>query len=387
MSKFVLVPDSFKGTLPALRVCEIMEQEILRAFPRAEVLSIPVADGGEGSVECFLRACGGRKLRKRVTGPFPSEKTEASYAILRDGETAVIEMAAAAGLPLAKVPDPAATTTFGVGELILDAAENGAKNILVGLGGSATNDGGCGAAHAAGVRFFRKNGEPFLPTGGNLKDISYIDCSHLASVLQSVNITAICDVDNPLCGKRGAAFVFGPQKGADTALVQELDEGLSHLDRCIRQQTGQSFCDIPGAGAGGGMGAGMMFFFKAKLQMGIETVLDTVHFDRLIQNAEMILTGEGCLDSQSLRGKVVSGVARRARTAGIPVVAIVGDIKDGVEPFYQMGVCGIFSTNRRAVPFALAKPYAERNLAWTMGNLMHFYKTQKQRTERSYTHV
>lgn len=373
MRKFVLIPDSFKGTLSSMDICDIMREEIGRVYPEAEVLSVPVADGGEGSVDCFLCALGGERIEMTVRGP-RFEALTGFYGLLPDG-TAVVEMAAAAGLPLIKEKNPAAATTYGVGELILAAAKRGARRILVGLGGSSTNDGGCGAAAAAGVKFYNAAGEVFVPTGGNLCEIASICMKERDPALEGIEIVAMCDVDNPMHGPQGAAHIFGPQKGADEAMVRFLDEGLVHLDEILRRDLGQNLGQAPGAGSAGAMGAGMMAFFGARLQMGINAVLDTVDFENLVRGADMILTGEGKIDGQSLRGKVVIGVARRAKPTGIPVVAIVGTVADDADAAYAEGVSAIFSTNRAGLPFEQLKPRAKSDLARTVYNLMHFIKS------------
>lgn len=367
MRKILLIPDSFKGTMSSLEICRIMEDVLRDYFPRAEICSIPVADGGEGTVDAFLAAMGGEKISLTVTGPL-GRPVEAFYG--RIGDTAIVEMAAAAGLPLVYGhPAPEAATTYGVGELMVHAAEHGAKKLVVGLGGSATTDGGCGAAAAAGVRFRNAAGEVFVPTGGTLKDIADIDLSGLSPALGRAEIVTMCDISNPLAGPQGAAYVFAPQKGADEGTVARLDQGLRHLAAMARSRLGLEIETMAGAGAAGGMGGGMAAFFGSRLEMGIEAVLDTVGFDGLLEGADLVFTGEGKIDSQSLRGKVVIGVARRARNAGVPVIAIVGDIGDPIGEAYDMGVSAIFSINRVAVPYQEARLRAREDLARTMDNL------------------
>ncbi len=370
MKRAVLIPDSFKGTMTSLEICRIMEQAILTRFPEVEVVSVPVADGGEGTVEAFLTALGGEKITVTVQGPL-GEPVQGFYGLLED--TAFLEMAAAAGLPLTEGNlHPELASTFGVGQLMVHAAEHGARKLIVGLGGSATTDGGCGAAAAAGVRFLDGQGRPFVPTGGTLKNIASIDVSGLHPALRNAEIRTMCDIDNPMTGLRGAAHVFAPQKGADPSAVVRLDEGLSHLAEVVRRDLEMEIETVPGAGAAGGMGGGMLAFFGSGLEMGIKVVLDTVRFDDLIRDADCIFTGEGKLDSQSLGGKVVIGVARRAKAQGVPVLAVVGDIEDPVEEAYKEGVSGIFSINRVAVPYAQAKPRAKEDLYRTMDNLCRF---------------
>ena len=369
MEKILLVPDSFKGTLSSRQVCQVMAGQLRRFFPQAQVKSIPVADGGEGSVEAFLAAAGGERRTRTVTGPF-GEPVEAFYGILGDGRTAVIEMAACAGLPLAEGRlNPERATTYGVGELLLAAKEAGCTKAILGLGGSCTNDGGAGAAAALGAKFTRADGTAFVPSGGTLGEIAALDVSPVAQALQGMELTAMCDIDNPLYGEAGAAAVFAPQKGADAAMVARLDAGLRHLGQVSARCLGRDFSHLPGAGAAGGLGFGMAAFCGAQLRMGIDAVLDAVGFDSLLPGTDVVFTGEGKIDSQSARGKVVSGVAARCRKAGVPVVAVVGQIGQGFEEMYQQGLTAVFSINRAAQPFAESRFHAGENLALTMENI------------------
>lgn len=371
MKTWILMPDSFKGTMSSEEICDCMRAQILRHIPDATVHSIPVADGGEGSVDCFLQAMGGEKVAVSVQGPYGAP-IDAFYGRIAEN-TAVIEMAACAGLPLVGQDlHPDRTTTYGVGQLILHAANAGCQKIIVGLGGSCTNDAGAGAAAACGVRFFDADGHEFVPTGGSLKYVAAVDVSALAPALCGVEIVAMCDIDNPLYGPQGAAAVFGPQKGANAAMVQSLDQGLRQLAGVMTACTGQDLAHTPGAGAAGGMGYGMQAFFGARLQMGIETVLDTVGFEQLAPTADVIVTGEGRMDSQSLRGKVVMGIARRAKPLDVPVIAVVGDIGDDIQSAYDQGVTGIFSINRVARDFEQVKARSKSDLALTMDNLVRF---------------
>lgn len=370
MRQILLVPDSFKGTLTSSQVCRIMSAQLTRFFPEAQIASLPVADGGEGSVDAFLTAAGGRKVTKTVTGPF-GEPVESFYGILPDGCTAVIEMAACAGLPLAEGHlDPEKATTFGVGELILAAKAAGCTKIILGLGGSCTNDGGTGAASALGAVFTKEDGSEFVPAGGTLKDIAALDCSPLQKNLEGLELTVMCDIDNPLFGESGAAYVFAPQKGADAAAVQRLDDGLRHLGEVAARCLGKDFSQLPGAGAAGGLGFGMAAFCGAKLKMGIDVVLETLRFEEKLQSADLVFTGEGRIDFQSARGKVVCGVAARAKQAGVPVIALVGEIGPGFEPLYDRGLTAVFSINRAAQPFSESRYHAEENLSLTMENIV-----------------
>lgn len=371
MKKFVLIPDSFKGTMSSLEVCRIMGESIRRHFPQAEVLSLPVADGGEGSVDAFLTAAGGKRVSLRVKGPY-GEEIDSFYGITPD-HTAVIEMAACAGLPLSEgVMRPDLASTYGVGQLMVHAAEQGCRKLIICLGGSCTNDMGAGAAAAAGVVFHNRDGEEFVPTGATLGQISSISREGLHPLLRECEIISMCDIDNPLYGESGAASVFAPQKGADAEMVRMLDQNLRSAAQTVKEQLSVSLDEVPGAGAAGGMGGGMLAFFGARLQMGITTVLDALAFEQKARDADVIFTGEGKLDTQSLRGKVVVGVARRAKEIGVPVIAVVGDIGDGIDAVYEEGVCAVFSINRVAVDFSQAKLRSRQDMALTMDNLMRF---------------
>lgn len=373
MNKAVLIPDSFKGTLSSIEICTIISDKIYKHFPHCHVVSIPVADGGEGSVDCFLSALGGEKIVETVSSPY-FEDMESFYGLIDD--TAVIEMAACAGLPLVEDrKNPSLTTTYGVGQLIMSAAKKGCKKIIVGLGGSSTNDGGCGAAAAVGVKFYDKKGNEFIPIGKTLIDIDRIDLSHKAKELDNIEIITMCDIDNPMYGTTGAAYIFGPQKGADEKMILELDKGLKNLCDVIERETGKDLKDVPGSGAAGAMGAGMIAFFDSVLQMGIETVLDTVKFDEIIEDADMIFTGEGRIDSQSLRGKVVIGVGKRAKNKNIPVTVIAGGAANNIDDAYDMGVTSIFTINRLPEDFEISRHKSKENLEATIDNILRLIKS------------
>lgn len=373
MASYIVIPDSFKGTLSSVEVCRIVEEVIHTLEPEARVRTIPVADGGEGTVDAFLAAVGGRRVNVTCTGPC-GEPLTAGYGLLPDG-TAVVEMAAAAGLPLVgERRDPEQTTTYGVGQLMTHAARQGAKKLVLALGGSATNDGGCGAAAAAGVRFWDGSGRPFVPVGATLKDIARIDVSAMDPALALLPVETMCDIDNPLCGPTGAAAVFGPQKGADAAMVRRLDAGLAHLAAVIRRDLGREVLALPGGGAAGGFGAGAAAFFGSPPRMGIDLVLELTDFDRHAARADLIITGEGRLDSQSLRGKVVLGVARRAKRLGVSVAALVGGCETDIAAVYDQGVSGVFPINPLPAPLAETLPRCRENLRFTAANLLRFYR-------------
>lgn len=371
MKKVIIIPDSFKGTLSAKQICRILKEKVHQQFPACEVVTVPVADGGEGSVDCFLEALGGRKETVQVHGPY-MELMEAEYGILSDG-TAVVEMASCAGLPLVEDrKNPKKTTTYGVGELILAAAKAGSKRIITGLGGSCTNDGGCGMAATLGIRFYDAQDREFVPTGGTLKEIRRIDMSRREKLLDQIELLAMCDITNPLTGSEGAAHVFSPQKGADEGMIQELEAGMVHY-ASILEQTVQipKIRELPGGGAAGGMGIGMAALLGAKLIPGIQAVLDTVQIDTLAEHADLILTGEGKIDSQSIHGKVLSGIARRGKALGIPVVAIAGGIdREALPELYRDGLTAAFSINQLPEDFSVSRGKSMENLETEMENLL-----------------
>lgn len=365
--KFVIIPDSFKGTLSSIEVCDIIENEILNVFNDAGIKKIPVADGGEGSVDAFLEGLKGEKVFVEVNDPF-FQKMTSFYGLIDQGETAVIEMAACAGLPLVgNKKDPRITTTYGVGELLLHAIEHGVKKVILGIGGSSTNDGGCGFAAALGVKFYDQNHETFIPTGGTLHQIHQIDKSNLDKRLNQIELITMCDIDNPLYGKEGAAYVFGPQKGADPEMVEFLDQGLKHLAKTVHQSLGIDDPYFKGAGAAGGLGYGAKIFANSKIQMGIETVLDAMQFDELAKDADYIITGEGQMDFQSLRGKVAIGVARRAKRTKAKVIAVVGSLKGNKEDYINEGIDDIIVTNYLNLSFDELKPRAKEDMTYTVG--------------------
>lgn len=374
MQNFILVPDSFKGTLSAIEVCNIMKSSIKNLYKDANIISVPVADGGEGTVEAFLYALGGEKKSVWVSDAFNEQKILAHYAMLKDN-IAVIEMAACAGLPLVKNRlEPDKTTTFGVGELIIDAINSGAKKIILGLGGSATNDGGCGMAVALGVKFKDEQDQEFIPTGGTLSQIYKIDMNNIYSKIKDVEFISMCDVDNPLCGKLGASAVFAPQKGADEDMVKLLDEGLAHLAKIIKRDLHIEVKDIKGAGAAGGLGAGSIAFLQSKLTKGIDVILDTINFDELVSKADIVFTGEGKFDSQSLHGKVVMGVANRSQKYKTPVIVVTGAIGENIQEAYNKGITAIFSINKEPMEFSKSALKSKENMILTMENILRLLK-------------
>lgn len=342
--KILIAPDSFKGSLTAGEAAAALERGLLRANPGFEIVKCPMADGGEGTVCSLIDAMGGRLVQRQVTGPL-GEPVAAYFGIPGDGRTAVIEMAAASGLPLVPVKrrNPMVTTTYGTGELIRMALDEGCRNLIIGIGGSATNDGGVGMAQALGGSFRKADGQEIRAGGKHLHSIETIDLSGLDPRLKETQIQAACDVDNPLYGERGAAYVYGPQKGATPEMVRQLDQGLRRLAEVIHARLGIDVNAIPGAGAAGGLGAGLVAFLGASLRPGVEIVTEAVGLAERLQGVDLVITGEGRIDSQTAYGKTPVGVARAAKRQGIPVIAVAGSLGPGAEGVYQEGIDALFS--------------------------------------------
>lgn len=354
-----------------MEICEIAKKVFSEIMPECRLTAIPAADGGEGTVSCFLHTCKAEAVTAEVSGPF-FEKLSAAYARLPDG-TAVIEMAAAAGLPLAgDRGNPAVTTTCGVGELIRHAVEHGSRKIVLGLGGSATNDGGCGCASALGVHFFDRNGREFIPIGKTLEKIARIDRRESEEFLRDVDICLMSDVENPLFGEQGAAYIFGPQKGADEEMVKLLDRNLRAFSNVLQEYGKEGFM-AAGAGAAGGMGAGCMALLNARMQSGIETVLEMTGFDEHLKDCDLVITGEGQLDRQSLDGKLISGILRHTEKRKVPVIALVGSIAEDLGRIpYEAGLTAVFSINRRAEAFSISGSKSYENYRRTLEDILRF---------------
>ncbi len=347
--KIVIAPDSFKGSLTALEVCHALRDGAARVVPDAEFVLLPMADGGEGTTAALVAADHGDLQFVEAMGPLPSDQVRVtgSFGLIDAGRTAVLEMACVSGLPL--VPkekrNPLFTTSYGTGELIRAALDSGARHLLIGIGGSATNDLGTGMAQALGVRFFRADGREIAEpmTGALLPEISGIDMTDLHPAVEQSCIEVACDVDNPVLGSRGCATVYGLQKGASPAIVQELENSAAHALDIIETAVGRKIGHEPGAGAAGGLGAALLAFLGGRLRPGVQIILDAVGFADKTRGANLVLTGEGRIDSQTANGKTVSGVARTARLIGVPVVAIVGSIGDGVGRLYEIGLTSAFT--------------------------------------------
>ncbi len=352
--KIIVAPDSFKGSNNTIAVANSIENGIRKVFPKAEIIKIPIADGGEGTVDALVLSTRGQFREVNVSGPL-GEKVRAKYGILRSN-IAVIEMAAASGLTLVDEDkkNPLITTTYGTGEIIKAALDEGCKKIIIGIGGSATNDGGIGMAQALGVSFKDSLGKELGYGGGELQKLYDIDISKIDSRINETEIIVACDVSNPLCGENGASRVYGPQKGAIPEVVEILDVNLRHYAEIINQKLNKNIIDIPGSGAAGGLGAGLITFCNATLKAGIESILDVVNIDQHLPTTDLVITGEGKIDGQSVYGKVPVGVGQRAKKNNIPVLAIVGDIGDEASKVYEFGVDGIMSTVNKAMPLSEA---------------------------------
>jgi glycerate kinase len=342
--RIVVAPDSFKGSASAVAVAKAMAQGVVSVFPKAQVIQVPIADGGEGTIEAFIVATGGQVITENVLGPL-GNPIEAHWGILGDGETAVIEMAAASGLPL--VPqekrNPRITTTFGTGELIKAALDRGIRKLIIGIGGSATNDGGMGMACALGVRFLDAVGNS-LPSGGAaLQQLVTIDVSQIDVRLAETPIVVACDVDNPLCGPRGASAIYGPQKGATREMIAELDAALAKFAAIAKNTTGKDVAEYPGAGAAGGLGAGLLLFTNAQLLPGVDIVLEAVRFADIAKGADFIITGEGRTDFQTACGKAPVGVARITKQYHVPTFCVSGSLGKQYEDVYSLGIDGLMS--------------------------------------------
>lgn len=363
MARFLIAPDSFKGTLSSVEAGRTVAEALRATVPDARTRCMAMADGGDGTVEALLSTVGGELVEARVTGP-SGTPVRASYAVLSDG-CAVIEMSAACGARLA--PEgliPSKATTRGVGELLLDAARRGCTEILLGLGSSATTDGGAGAASACGVRFLDRYVEPFDPTGATLSSLESIDVGGIDPALEGVSITALCAVDNPLCGALGASAAFAPGKGALPTVVAELDDNLAHLAAVVQRDLGVDLLSLRCGGAGGGMGAGMAAFFGVEPRLGIDVLLDRLGFDDRLAQSDFVVTGEGGFDAQSLHGKVVSGIARRCKRAGVPLVAFVGTMDEALaEVGASLGVTSFVVLNPANRPLSQITRHPRSRLA------------------------
>ncbi|WP_318491594.1 glycerate kinase [Photobacterium leiognathi] len=372
--KIIIAPDSYKESLTAMEVATAIENGFRQVIPNAEYIKLPMADGGEGTVQSLVDASNGTIIEHSVTGPL-GEQVNGFFGLMGDGKTAIIEMAAASGLHLVspELRNPMLTTSFGTGELILAALDKGVEHIIVGIGGSATNDGGIGMAQALGVRFLDENNKQISYGGGALDRLHRIDISNIDPRLVSVKLEVACDVDNPLYGEKGASQVFGPQKGATPEMVTQLDSNLAHYAEIIKRDLGKDVKDMAGAGAAGGMGAALLGLFNAQLRLGIEIVMDAVNLADVLQDADLVITGEGRIDSQTIHGKTPIGVARTAKRFNKPVIGIAGSLSSDCNVVYEHGIDAVFSVVPRSVSLAEALAEAAINVELTARNVAALY--------------
>lgn len=373
----MLAPDSFKESMTAKEVCEAMEIGIKRAIPDAQCIHVPMADGGEGTVQSLVDATGGTMIQKEVTGPLGTPVI-AHYGILGDGKTGVIEMASASGIHhvTKETKNPLITTTLGTGELIKDCIERGITDIILGIGGSATNDGGAGMASALGYKFLDRQGNELPLGGGSLHALDKIDTTNVLPQLKDIHILVASDVTNPLCGERGASVVFGPQKGATPEMVALLDEGLRHYSSVIKQQLGIEIADVPGAGAAGGLGGGLLAFTNATMKKGIEIVIEYTGLKEKLKNVDYCFTGEGGIDFQTKFGKTPYGVAQAAKSVNskMKVIALAGCVGQDVESLYDEGFDAIFGIVPKAADIDTLLAQGQENVARTAESIARLLK-------------
>ena len=367
----VLAPDSFKESMTAKEVCEAMERGIRKANSQIRCIHVPMADGGEGTMQSLVDATGGRVYSKEVVGPL-GNNVVAEYGILGNGEIGVIEMASASGIHLvdSEKRNPLITTTFGTGQLIKACLDKGVKKLLIGIGGSATNDGGAGFIQALGGRLLDENGDDLSYGGGALAKLHTIDLSNLDERLKYVSVEVACDVNNPLCGKEGASYVFGPQKGATREMIEILDQNLSHYAEVIKEQLGKDVISKAGAGAAGGLGAGLMAFLDVKLKSGIEMVIEYANLEEKVRDADMVWTGEGSIDFQTQYGKTPLGVAMIAKKYNKPVIALAGRVGNDIDVLYDKGLDAIFGIMRGVTSIEEALVKGPENVEKTSENII-----------------
>ena len=367
----VLAPDSFKESMTAKEVCEAMERGIRKANSQIRCIHVPMADGGEGTMQSLVDATGGNIYTKEVVGPL-GNNVVAKYGILGDGEIGVIEMASASGIHLvdSEKRNPLITTTFGTGQLIKACLDKGVKKLLIGIGGSATNDGGAGFIQALGGRLLDENGDDLSYGGGALAKLHTIDLSNLDERLKYVSVEVACDVNNPLCGKEGASYVFGPQKGATREMIEILDQNLSHYAEVIKEQLGKDVISKAGAGAAGGLGAGLMAFLDVKLKSGIEMVIEYANLEEKVRDADMVWTGEGSIDFQTQYGKTPLGVAMIAKKYNKPVIALAGRVGNDIDILYDKGIDAIFGIMRGVTSIEEALVKGPENVEKTSENII-----------------
>ncbi|GEA52732.1 glycerate kinase [Vibrio inusitatus NBRC 102082] len=376
--KIIIAPDSYKESLSAMGVAQAIEDGFKQVMPDAEYIKLPMADGGEGTVQSLVDATSGTITQHPVVGPL-GDIVEGFYGMLGDSKTAIIEMAAASGLDLVapEMRNPLKTTTYGTGELIKAVLDKGVEHIIIGIGGSATNDGGLGMAQALGIRMLDAKGHELGFGGGELSKLATIDLNNLDSRLKDVRLEVACDVDNPLCGPKGASQVFGPQKGATPEMVEQLDANLAHYANIIKEQLGADVINLPGAGAAGGLGAALVGLLNAELRPGINIVMDAVNLDDVIAGADLVITGEGRIDSQTIHGKTPIGVARTAKKHNLPVIGIAGCLAADCSVVHAHGIDAVFSVVNRSVDLPTALAEAAENIELTARNVAALYMMKR----------
>ncbi|WP_139957171.1 glycerate kinase [Flavicella sediminum] len=374
--KFVIAPDKYKGSLTGIEFCNAVEEGIQKVFPKASIVKLPLADGGDGTIDALLYSLKGEKISVTVNNPV-FKPVSATYLYVAATQTAIIEMAEASGLKLVKGTDVNCmhSSSKGTGELIMDALKKGAKNIILGIGGSATNDAGIGMATALGYRFLDKNGQELLPIGKNLQFIDKIDATQTSPLLNNINVQVACDVTNPLYGKNGAAFVYAKQKGASSEEIQLLDNGLALFSNILQKHFNIYCQEIPGAGAAGGLGAGAITFLKGELTSGIELIKNITQFDTIIHKADWIVTGEGQLDEQTLSGKTIQGVLTSASRQNIPVAAFCGSVALSISTQEQLGLRYVCSITKGITNLETAMKQSYQNLVFSTYNFCKILKT------------
>ncbi len=376
MKKIIIAPDSFKGSLTSTEVANAIEEAIVKVYPNCETVKTPIADGGEGTMDTLVCALGGEKVNVNVHDPL-MRPIEVEYGLVNEPKTAIIEMASASGITLLhkNEQNPSTTTTFGTGEIIKDALKRGCRSFLIGIGGSATNDAGTGMLRALGYRFLDKNGKETNGTGASLQAICSIDCSAILPELKESEFKIACDVNNPFSGENGAAYVYAPQKGASEQMIKELDEGMENFRKLIEAERKIDLNTIEGAGAAGGLGGGFVAFLNAELKSGIDMILEAVNFEKHLQDANLVITGEGKLDKQTAMGKAASGILDAASEHNVPVIAIGGSVED-IETLNNRGFVSLFSI----VPYpisldkAIEKNEARKNIVQTTEQIMRTIK-------------
>ncbi len=373
--KIVVAPDSFKGSVSAKDAAQSIKNGIMKVYKDIDIVCLPMADGGEGIVQSMVDATGGKTIKTKVHGPMFQE-VDAFYGILGDGKTVVIEMAAASGLPLVSddQKNPMTASTYGTGELIKHALDKGCEKIIMGVGGSATNDGGQGMAKALGVVFLDKQGNDIGYGGGSLEKLYSIDITGMDKRIKNCEVILACDVENPLCGPTGATYIFGPQKGAKDGMLEILDKNLEHYADVIKSTLNVNIKDYPGAGAAGGLGGGAMAFLNAEIRKGVEIVIDMLRLDEHVKDADLVITGEGMMDYQTQFGKTPFGVAKTAKKYCVPVIALVGRIGKGADALYDFGVDSIFSIVDGPMTLENSMMNGEKLLEDTAERVMRLYR-------------